>query len=293
MIVLQGHPAPITSVAFSPAGDAVLAGFASGAIELWVGTERALDFPYGLMTQGPIYSVAYHPERGVAVGGSMGWRSNLEPGSPEQARIQSDPRARSVASLKFVDGKLLAVGYGDRAKKAGGGLELWEPATLKRRPRTFPVPAGIRTVDVSPVGPKIAWGDWDQRLTVWPILQPDPWMMTLSAVPQQIAWHPSGESIAVAVNWTVEVIVVGRKPIDRVFRGPKGLVSSVAFTPDGRTCWAGSWDGTVRAWDVASSLEQACFQWPVGKVTALAISPDGTQLAAGGHQGALVLFDLE
>jgi eukaryotic-like serine/threonine-protein kinase len=36
----------------------------------------------------------------------------------------------------------------------------------------------------------------------------------------------------------------------RNFRGHTGIVTSVAFTPDGRLLISGSWDRTVKVWDL-------------------------------------------
>src|SRR5262249_46787245 len=39
-------------------------------------------------------------------------------------------------------------------------------------------------------------------------------------------------------------------------RGHRNGVSSVAFTPDGRTLISSSWDGSVRLWDTATGKQQ-------------------------------------
>src|SRR5436309_1530473 len=69
-----------------------------------------------------------------------------------------------------------------------------------------------------------------------------------------------------------------------------GRVFSVAFSPDGRTLAAGSWDGVVRLWEVATGKELHHFGEQQTPVRSVAFSPDGEIVACGG-KGSIVLRD--
>ncbi len=70
-----------------------------------------------------------------------------------------------------------------------------------------------------------------------------------------------------------------------------GHVFSVAFAPDGKTLAAGSWDGSVRIWEVATGKELHRFQEQKTPVRAVAFSSDGRLLACANEGSGIVLRD--
>ena len=72
----------------------------------------------------------------------------------------------------------------------------------------------------------------------------------------------------------------------------EAVVSSVAFSPDGRTVVAGSGDKTARLWEVASGREIAVLRGHADAVSSVAFSPDGRTVATGSGDKTARLWEV-
>jgi WD40 repeat protein/transcriptional regulator with XRE-family HTH domain len=75
-----------------------------------------------------------------------------------------------------------------------------------------------------------------------------------------------------------------------VWQAHTDIVITLAFSPDERRLASGSFDGSVKLWDVASRA-LLWSGWHTKGTNCLAFSPDGGLLASGGHEATVRLWD--
>ncbi|KAG9231601.1 putative WD-repeat protein [Amylocarpus encephaloides] len=77
----------------------------------------------------------------------------------------------------------------------------------------------------------------------------------------------------------------------QTLEGHSSLVSSVAFSPDGKQVVSGSDDRTVQLWDTATGAALQTFEGHSNWVTSVAFSPDGKQVVSGSRDKTVRVWD--
>ncbi|KIN97752.1 hypothetical protein M404DRAFT_159655, partial [Pisolithus tinctorius Marx 270] len=71
-------------------------------------------------------------------------------------------------------------------------------------------------------------------------------------------------------------------------------VNSVAFSPDGKRIVSGSWDNTVRVWDVERGVQIGSpLEGHTQPVNSVAFSPDGKRIVSGSWDNTVSVWDAE
>jgi WD40 repeat protein len=120
-------------------------------------------------------------------------------------------------------------------------------------------------------------------------LAPQPFPQSISA----LRFSPDASLLALAWGPVVELYDWQAHERRAVCRGHKGLITSLAFSLDGRTLLTGSTDRSARLWDVATGKLRAAWRWDIGPIWSVAISPDDMLAAAGGQKTPLLVWDLD
>jgi RNA polymerase sigma factor (sigma-70 family) len=213
----------------------------------------------------------------------------------ERQRLAGDFEASALRSLALSpDGKLLA------AERARAGLVLLDATSGK------PVhAAGLKGRSCCGAGftpdgrTLVAWtddqavhdldvatgklrkqfrlaGDEDRRLSYIAELSPDGRLLAFGSQTRFLS---------------IQEVDTGKEVV-RFDRLPDG-VSSVAFSPDGRTLAWGGWnDPTVHLIELSTRQERHHFRGHQGRILTLQFSPDGRSLISGGNDATALVWDL-
>jgi WD40 repeat protein len=285
----------VTTLAYSPVGKTVAAGYADGSVRLW---DLASHHLISATSWGSAVLALAFTDGGktleVAGAGAVGsWDLTT------QAKVTAHPLAADGgastggSAVAFSpDGKVLATGNAD------GNLQLWNTATEQEigEPMSSDLNP-VAAVAFSPDGTTVAAASSDGTVQLWNVTsqhEAGPAIVASSAAVVALTFSPDGKILATGgADGDVRLWDVGTQSQSGATMATGNSVAALSFSPSGATLAAAQGNGSTTLWTVATQRQTGA---PLASGASdggstVAFSPDGSGLATGNGSGAIQLWN--
>jgi WD40 repeat protein len=319
----EGHNDHIWSVCFNPDGKTVLSGSVDKTIKLWnIATGQCIRTFEGHNDY--IWSVCFSPDGKTALSGSRDKTIKLWNIATGQCIRTFKGHNDYIQSVCFSpDGKTALSGSRDKT------IKLWNIVTGQCIQTFEGHDNYIWSVCFSPDGKTALSGSYDKTLKLWFIPKPDYEMVISKVIPtgKTLYYAERFNSLVVEARfftlegnitaaldtlremsqiplfgkstayYTIKKSVMRYCICNKIINQKKRIISqeaySVCFNPDGKTALSGSYDKTIKLWEVTTGQCVHTFEGHNNNVNSFCFSPNGETALLESKDKTLKLWEVK
>ncbi|HEY0754826.1 MAG TPA: protein kinase [Ktedonobacteraceae bacterium] len=237
----------------------------------------------------PVKALNWSPDGSALVSCDEGWHLHIWDAFRHSSRKVTSPRIAHPLDLAWSpDGSILALADADHV------VRLWH---LKQHPRWWRMLAlslgylssnyerhtsPVATLCWSPDGQMIASAETKNTIHVWKIRTRESLLVYQGHAEgaERLAWSPDGTRIASCSNNQIHIWRASDGAGRWRWRPQRGLVHTLAWSPDSRYLACGGSDKAIYVWDTSNNHKVYVYHGHKASVKSLAWSPDGQRIAS-------------
>ena len=302
-LVLAGHQAALTSVAFSPASDWLVTGSKDNTARLWPIAQAEKGAIESLELTGhdnQIRSVAFSPDARWLVTASGDTTARLWPlnllslAEPLPEPVVLDDHQAEIRSVAFSpDSRWLVTGSEDHT------IRQWDMQNLSIEPMVLQGhDKEVRLVAYTPNQKWLVSASSDGTARLWPMppqaagpsrfIQANQDALTEMVISSDSHWLAT-RSISHSLRlWDIRSHLTMQQPI--LATTGQSLIDALAISPDSQSLLAASDDGLLRQWNLTDlSAAPMIYNEQIQPINLIRISPDNRWLVTGNQHGQFLL----
>ncbi len=298
---LGGNSRPVRSLAFTPDSQFLVSGGVDKTIKIWNVEAQSLVRSLIPSPAQEVGTIALSPDDQTLASGSIDGTVRLWNWKTGKLLHTLTGHSSIVTSVAFSpDGQTLASGSGDKTIRFWNveNGSLWQTITTKQF---------IETLAFNPADDMLASAGIEMSVDLWnwktgKLIRS---LGRYTGVIYAIAFSPDGQSLAFspdanASNPTLEQNTLRLwnlegEQIGQTLSGHTDYIDAIAFSPSGQTLVSGSFDKTVKVWNVETGalIPGTAIQEYLKddrRILAIAYRPDGKAFALGSGDGSIKIF---
>jgi serine/threonine-protein kinase len=298
VVLLKGHTAWVTALAFSPDRRVLASGAVQGSVRLWdLSGTKPCEKAILPSDPGEVHALAFDPGNRMLATGCGGleglvWLWDLTSLSPKKIATLQGHKAPVEAITFSRDNHFLASGGCDKT------VILWEFTSAG--PKEIATFKGhtenVKALAFSPDSKVLVSASLDGTIRFWQ--RGSIWTKDQLAMLQgeggpvyDIKFSLDGRHLAVGtLDQCIRIFDSPNYRQKKILKGHMGVIRQLQFSPDGKSLVSVCDGGRVICWNVFRGEKTHELQLPKGRMCSVAFTLDGRYLAAGASDGIVKIF---